>query len=511
MAQRIGQHDGVRYAEPDYVTHAAATPNDPSFGLQWPLENTGQTVNGGGGIRGDDEDVLPAWDVTTGDPSVVVGEVDTGVDYLHPDLADNIWSNPGGIGGCPVGTHGYNVISGNCDPMDDDTKYWGHGTHVAGIIGAVGNNGTGVSGVNWRTTILPVKFLNSNGNGSTSQLIAALQWLISAKQAGVNVRIVNDSHSQGPGYSQALADEIDRLGANNILFVTAAGNWGDNNDDPALTRYPCGNENANLICVAASTPRDTLPKWSNYGANTVDLAAPGANIYSTLRGGTYGYISGTSMSAAEVSGAAALILASTDLSTTALKAEILDNVDPLASLSGKVRTGGRLDICQAMPACHTDSLGKTTIGANGEALAANRTQVNSYSLGEAGIVKRLRVNLRPNPTLTGQQVIRGVVYGDAGGVPGPLLAASNQLVFHSTDPSGWYDLPLPDPVSLQPGKYWIGLLAGSTSKIAKIRWDSVPGSRVSNVRDFALGPNDPFGSVSSIDDRQMSLYALYTP
>jgi hypothetical protein len=164
-----------------------------------------------------------------------------------------------------------------------------------------------------------------------------------------------------------------------------------------------------------------------------------------------------------------------------------------------------------MPACHTDALGKTTIGANGEALAANRTQVNSYSLGEAGIVKRLRVNLRPNPTLTGQQVIRGVVYGDAGGVPGPLLAASNQLVFHSTDPSGWYDLPLPDPVSLQPGKYWIGLLAGSTSKIAKIRWDSVPGSRISNVRDFALGPNDPFGSVLSIDDRQISLYALYTP
>jgi Subtilase family len=511
MAQRIGQQDGVRYAEPDYVTHAAATPNDPSFGLQWPLENTGQTVNGVTGLRGDDEDVLPAWDVTTGDPSVVIGEVDTGVDYLHPDLADNIWSNPGGIGGCPVGTHGYNVISGNCDPMDDDTKYWGHGTHVAGIIGAVGNNGTGVTGVNWRTTILPVKFLNSNGNGSTSQLITALQWLISAKQAGVNVRLVNDSHSQGPDYSQALADEIDRLGANNILFVTPAGNWGDNNDDPALTRYPCGNENANLMCVAASTQRDTLPKWSNYGANTVDLAAPGANIYSTLRGGTYGYISGTSMSAAEVSGAAALILASTDLSTTALKAEILDNVDPLASLSGKVRTGGRLDICQAMPACHTDALGKTTIGANGEALAANRTQVNSYSLGEAGIVKRLRVNLRPNPTLTGQQVIRGVVYGDAGGFPGPLLAASNQLVFHSTDPAGWYDLPLPDPVSLQPGKYWIGLLAGSTSKIAKIRWDSVPGSRVSNVRDFALGPNDPFGSVSSIDDRQMSLYALYTP
>ena len=508
VAQRISEQHGVRYAEPDYLTHEAAAPNDASFGLQWPLENTGQTVNGVAGIPRDDEDAVPAWDVTTGDPSTVVGIVDSGVDYLHPDLASNIWSNPGGVGGCPAGTHGYNAISGSCDPMDDDTKYGGHGTHIAGIIGAVGNNGIGVTGVNWRTTILPVKFLNAAGSGSTSQLIAALEWLIAAKHAGVNVRVINDSHSQPA--SQALADEIDRLGANDILFVTPAGNWGDNNDDPAVRRYPCGYGNANLICVAASTQKDTLPDWSNYGANTVDLAAPGANVYSTLRGGTYGYIKGTSMSSAEVSGAAALILASTDLSTPALKAAILDNVDPVASLSGKVRTGGRLDICQAMPACHTEPLGKTSVGANGEALAANHTLVNEYSLGEAGTVKELRVYLRPTSSTTGEQLIRGVIYGDASGAPGPLLGASSQLVFHATDRPGWYDLTLPEPVSLQPGRYWIGLHAGSTSKIARVRWDSVPGSRASNIRDFGSGPSDPFGTASSIDDREMSLYALYT-
>jgi subtilisin family serine protease len=509
MAQRIRKQKGVRYAEPNYVVHAAAAPNDPSFGLRWPLENTGQTVNGVAGVRGADEDAVPAWDVTTGDRSVVVGEVDTGVDYIHPDLADNIWSNPGGIGGCPAGTHGYNAISGSCDPMDDDTKYGGHGTHVAGLIGAVGNNGIGVTGVNWRTTILPVKFLDSNGKGSARELIAALEWLIAAKHAGVNVRVVNDSHGDTT-YSQALADEIDRLGANNILFVTAAGNYGDDNDDPALRRYPCGNDNANLICVAATTQKDALASWSNYGANTVDLAAPGANIYSTLRGGTYGYIKGTSMSTAEVSGAAALILASTNLSTTALKAEILDNVHPLPSLQGKVLTGGRLDICQAMPACHTEPLGKTTVGASGEAATANRIRVNEYPLGEAATVKRLRVYLRPSATTTGNQDIKGVIYGDAGGVPGSLLAASNRLVFHSSDRPGWYDLPLPEPVSLQPGTYWLGIHTGATSGVARVRWDSVPGSRATKVRDFGSGPSDPFGAVSSFDDREMSLYALYT-
>jgi subtilisin family serine protease len=196
----------------------AGAPNDPSFGLQWPLVNTGQTVNGVTGTPGADERALPAWGVSTGDPSVVVGVVDSGVDYNHPDLAANIWSNPGGVGGCPAGTHGYNVVASTCDPMDQDTKYDGHGTHVAGIIGAVGNNGIGVTGVDWNTTILPVKFVNSSGTGSTSQMIAALEWVLAAKQAGVNVRVINDSLSvAATASSQALADEVDRLGANDIL------------------------------------------------------------------------------------------------------------------------------------------------------------------------------------------------------------------------------------------------------------------------------------------------------
>jgi serine protease len=342
----------VRFAEPDYWNHADGAPNDPSFGLQWGHRNTGQAVNGDTGTAGADERSVPAWDVTTGSRSIVIAEVDSGVDYNHPDLAANIWSNPGGVGGCPAGTHGYNVLTSTCDPMDDDTTYGGHGTHVAGILGAVGNNASGVAGVNWATTILPVKWLDSTSGGDTSGLISALDWVLQAQAAGVNIRVVNDSATfVGTAFSQALSDEIDLLGQHNILFVTAAGNTGDDNDDPSVRRYPCGYDRPTEICVTASDQNDALPSWANYGQTTVDLAAPGDEIYSTLRNGAYGYISGGSMASPQVAGAAALILSAGDLSTAALKAQILNHVDPVPALTGRVRTGGRLDICKAIPAC----------------------------------------------------------------------------------------------------------------------------------------------------------------
>jgi thermitase len=342
----------VQFAEPDYLNHEDGAPNDPSFGLQWGHLNSGQTVNGQTGTAGADERTVPAWDVTTGSGSIVIAEVDSGVDYNHPDLAPNIWSNPGDVGGCPAGTHGYNVLTSTCDPMDDETNYGGHGTHVAGILGAVGNNASGVAGVNWATTILPVKWLDSAGNGSTSDLISALDWVLQARTAGVNVRVVNDSATwKGTAFSQALSDEIDLLGQHNILFVTAAGNTGDDNDDPLVRRYPCGYNRPTEICVTASNQNDALPTWANYGPTTVDLAAPGDEIYSTLRNGTYGYISGGSMASPQVAGAAALVLSVGHLETAALKAQILNNVDPVPALTGRVRTGGRLDICRAIPAC----------------------------------------------------------------------------------------------------------------------------------------------------------------
>ena len=514
VIQRLTRDPAVAYAEPNYVMQAAGVPNDPQFPLQWGLQNTGQVVNGVAGTPGADEHVVPAWSVTTGSPSVVVAVTDTGVEYTHPDLAANMWSNPGGLEGCPAGTHGFNVIAGEnpCDPMDNDTAYNGHGTHVAGIIGAVGNNGIGVTGVNQTSSIMAVKWLDSNSSGYTSNLIAALQAVIKAKQAGVNVRVVNDSVTfVGTAFSQALSNEIDQLGANDILFVTAAGNTAKNND--VTPRYPCDYDRPTEICVAATNQNDHLAGWSNYGPTTVDLAAPGNNIYSTLRGASYGYISGTSMSAAEVSGAAALILSVGYQSATSLKADILNHVDPLPSLTGLVRTGGRLDVCAALPGCGvppptTATFGKTTVGAKSDLFGSNRKRVNEYALGVNATVSKLTVYLRPT-SHSGTQAIKGIIYADSGGAPGSLLAVSNQLTFASTDAAGWYDLTFPTPASLAPGNYWIGVLTGSSYGVAGYRYDSVANSRDYNTNTYSSGPSNPFGPVT-IDSQQMSLYATYT-
>ena len=353
----------ARLGSESFRATADALPDDPSFEAQWGDLNTGQSVptqdatteklsGPVAGIAGDDDGAAKAWSVSTGSPSIVIGETDTGVDYEHPDLEANIWTNPGGIGGCPAGTHGYDVLSSGCYPMDDDTGYGGHGTHVAGIMGAVGDNGIGVAGMDWHTSILPVKWLNS-AKEETSGLIAALQWLVRAKQEGVNIRVVNDSATfVGTSYSQALSNEIDTLGVNGILFVTAAGNSGENDDEEAARRYPCGYDRPTELCVTASDNNDQLPTWANYGPHTVDLAAPGASIYSTLREGKYGYLSGGSMAAPQVAGAAALIL-SVDpaLTPQELKSRILAGVTPVPTLAGKLLSGGILNVCKAMPGC----------------------------------------------------------------------------------------------------------------------------------------------------------------
>jgi len=351
----LRRNPNVRYAEPDYFVWPAGVPNDTNFNSQWGFQNTGQTVNGVTGTAGADEHAVSAWNLTTGSAganAVVVAVVDTGVQYNHPDLETNMWSNPGTIGNCPAGTPGFNILNQTCNPMDDDTIYGGHGTHIAGIIGAATNNANGVAGLNWTVQIMAVKWIPASAQGLTSNLISALQWVINAKQAGVNVRVVNDSGTWvGTAFSQALSDEIDLLDNNDILFVTAAGNTAQNNDN--TPRYPCVYDRPNQICVAATNQSDNLWSSSNYGVNTVDVAAPGVNIFSTKRSTNYGFISGTSMAAGEVSGAAALILSQGYQSVANLKSLILNNVDPLPSLTNKVKTGGRLNVCNAMPGCTT--------------------------------------------------------------------------------------------------------------------------------------------------------------
>jgi len=549
------RHD-VLFAEPDYLLREAATPNDPSFPLQWGFQNTGQLVNGTSGTAGADEHVTRAWDLTTGTSSVVVAEADSGVDYTHPDLAANIWSNPGGVGNCPAGTHGYNVLTGSCDPMDDETYFGGHGTHVAGIIGAVGNNGIGVTGVNWHTTILPVKWLRSGGYGYTSELISALQWILQAKQAGVNVRVINDSATfSGTAYSQALSDEIDALGQNDILFVTAAGGCGDpnqcsttgaNNDNTSVRRYPCGYDRPNELCVTASDQNDQLPAWAYWGPNTVDLAAPGANIYSTLRSGAcsnppcYGYISGTSMASPQVAGAAALILSRGYQSATALKADILNNVDPLPSLSGLIRSGGRLDVCRALPGCGAgyaatvlatpglvgywrlgEASGSTAFDSKG---SSNGSYVGGVTLGQPGALVgdpntaaafdgTGYVSL-PNLGSSSSFTVEGWTKLNSAAVNSPN--GNNTLYGHSWDvrliprPSGIYadtgvgsavfSVQASTPNNLGSWVYWALVRNGSTLAIYR------NGSAVGSTSNLPSGPSILGGTVAANSGSQLFLH-----
>lgn len=531
VVRRLRHDREVAYAEPDYRMHADAVPNDPFFSLQWGDYNTGQAIPtqesnevlgaAANGTAAADDRALAAWKVSTGSSSIVIGETDTGIDYEHPDLSANVWTNPGGIGGCPAGTRGYNVLTHVCNPMDDDTYYSGHGTHVAGILGGVGNNGIGIAGMNWKTTLLPVKWLNSQASGETSGLIEALQWLVRAKQEGVNVRVVNDSATfWGTAYSEALSEEIGILGANNILFVTAAGNTGNNNDELSVRRYPCGYDRPNELCVTASNNNDTLPSWANYGPHTVDLAAPGVSIYSTLREGKYGYLSGGSMASPQVAGAAALILSvAPSLSATELKADIDEHVDKLPSMSGRLITGGRLDVCKAMPGCEeekavetTQTFGKTSVGAHSDnGIFSNYKVVHAATLGGAGTVSKLTLYAIPGLNSPNAATLKALIYADEGGVPGKLLAVGSEVIYQgNVNGSGWIDLPLPAPVTLPAGNYWLGFITGGANEGMGYVYDNVSGSRAYNANSYTSGPTEPFGTAST-DSEQASIYATYTP
>src|SRR6267378_75221 len=357
LVSELSARSDVEYAEPNYIVHTTAIPNDPRFGELWGLQNTGQTIQGFPGIPGADISVTAAWDISTGSRANVAAVIDTGIDYRHPDLAANIWSAPAAftvtIGGqsitCPAGSHGFNAITLVCDPLDDND----HGSHLSGTIGAVGNNGTGVVGVNWTASIMGSKFLDATGTGTTADAINAIEFVVQAKAAfaatsGANVRVLSNSWGGG-AFSQALLDEINRANANDMLFVAAAGNDHSNND--VVPHYPSGFNAPNVVAVAATDNTDALPGFSNFGSTSVHLGAPGVDILSTTRNNTYSYFSGTSMATPHVSGAALLVLSKCALDTASLKTLLLNNVDPIPSLSGMTVTGGRLNVNKAIRAC----------------------------------------------------------------------------------------------------------------------------------------------------------------
>jgi subtilisin family serine protease len=334
----------VASLDPDAVFHAASVPNDPLFASQWNLQNVGQYS----GTIGTDIGASRAWDVTTGSRSVVVGVVDSGIDITHPDLAANVWTNPGEIPGNGIDDdqngyvddiHGWNFV----DNTNDVTDVYGHGTHVAGIIGATGNNGVGVTGVNWQVSLMALKFQDSRGIGYTSTMLAALGYAtMMRRQHGINVVATNNSWATAGTPSVAVETAIRAQGDAGITFVAAAGNNATDND--AIPRYPGGYRLPNVITVAALTTANTLASMSNYGATTVDLAAPGSLIQSTFPGGTYGMLSGTSMAAPAVTGVVALLAAAKPgMSVTEVRTAILGSATPVAALTGKTVTGGRLD------------------------------------------------------------------------------------------------------------------------------------------------------------------------
>src|SRR2546422_997902 len=357
LVRELSARPDIKYAEPNYIVHTTAIPNDPRFGELWGLQNTGQTIRGFLGISGADIGATAAWDISTGSRANVAAVIDTGIDYTHPDLAANVWSAPATftvtIGGltiiCPAGSHGFNAITNVCDPLDDHN----HGSHVSGTIGAVGNNGTGVVGVNWTASIMGSKFLDATGSGTTANAINAIEFAVQTKAAfaatsGANVRVLSNSWGGG-AFSQALLDEINRANANDMLFVAAAGNSISNND--VIPHFPSSYNAPNVVAVAATDNTDSLAFFSNFGPASVHLGAPGMDVLSTTIGGNYAYFSGTSMATPHVSGAALLVLSKCALNTASLKTLLLNNVDPIPSVAGLTVTGGRLNVNKAIRAC----------------------------------------------------------------------------------------------------------------------------------------------------------------
>jgi Subtilase family/PASTA domain len=340
VAAALEDEPEVRYVEEDRIYPLAATPNDPDFGQMWGLHAAPDD---------DDIDAPEAWDLTTGTSGVVVAVIDTGVAYAHPDLSQNMWTNSAETvngadddgNGLVDDIRGWDFFDFDNDPDDFDE----HGTHVAGTIGARGNNGVGVVGINWQVKLMALRAGDQIGL-PLSAIVDSIDYACSK-----GARVVNGSFG-GPGFSQAMVDAINACPG--TLFVFAAGNGGsdqigDNNDSSPI--YPCNYASANIVCVAATTRGDVLASFSNYGPTSVDLAAPGVNILSTKPGGSYQFGDGTSMASPHVAGVAGLRLALSPAATVGqLKNALLSSVDAKPALSGKVVSGGRLNAFGALNA-----------------------------------------------------------------------------------------------------------------------------------------------------------------
>lgn len=317
--------------EANTIIETNRTPNDTQYSSLWgmPIINA-----------------PAAWDITTGSSSVVVAVIDTGIDYTHPDLADNIATNSGEIPGNGVDDdnngftddyYGYDFINGDSNPIDDHF----HGTHCAGTIGAKGDNSRGVAGVAWSVKLLPVKVLDSYGSGSLASVAAGMNYAV---KRGVKIMSMSLGTSS---YSSTLENALIAAKNAGVLVVAAAGNDGHNSD--VYPHYPSASTQPNVLSIAASNSTDTLAYFSNWGRVSVDLAAPGQSILSTYLGGQYAYASGTSMATPHVAGMAAMLLAvNPSLTYSQMKDILISTVDPIPAMAGTMVSGGRANLYKAV-------------------------------------------------------------------------------------------------------------------------------------------------------------------
>jgi subtilisin family serine protease len=369
-AKQLAARSDVEYVEANTIIRINRQPNDTDFAKQYGMHNTGLNS----GTVDADIDALEAWDVVTGSKDVVVGIIDTGVNYTHPDIAPNYWKNPGESGLDAAGKdkstngidddgngyiddyRGWDFVNNDNDPMDDHS----HGTHCAGVIGARGDDGIGVVGVNWNVSMVGLKFLSGSGSGTLEDAVKAIEY-------GTSLGLSLTSNSWGGGgFSQTMLDAIKAANSRGILFVAAAGNDSSNND--ASPAYPASYQVDNVISVAASDNKDQMAYFSNVGVNSVHVAAPGVDIWSTVLGTTYGTMSGTSMATPHVAGVAALVKsAHPDASASQVKARILGGVDRSDYWASRVSSGGRINAFNALevdsaPPAEVSDLTLTSVG-----------------------------------------------------------------------------------------------------------------------------------------------------
>jgi thermitase len=338
----------VKTVEPNAIYRVSRLPNDPDFGALWGLKNTGQPDRDRvAGVAGMDIGAERAWDITTGSRDVVVSVIDTGVDFSHPELAQNAWVNQAEAAGVEAvdddgngfidDINGWDFVANRGVMVDDN----GHGTHVAGTIGAVGDNGVGVAGVAWSVSIMAVKFLDRRGGGTLENAIRAVDYSVM-----MGAKISNNSWG-GRFRSDLLEQAVERSRDAGQLFVAAAGNDGADND--VIKSLPASYPTENIVSVAALTNRGELAGFSNYGKVTVDVAAPGNNIYSTIPNNRYTTYSGTSMAAPHVAGIAALIASQyPDWTREQIQSRLYSSARKLGTLRNRIATGGLTDAYYAL-------------------------------------------------------------------------------------------------------------------------------------------------------------------